>query len=74
MRVKDRLSATSFIQKYLKTPEIPLLLKPKLVTFDAYNTLYSTTLPVMEQYSRLGRKYGLDSSAQELTLKFPKGM
>lgn len=48
------------------------LSKPKVITFDAYNTLYSTTLPVMEQYSRLGRKYGLDSSAQELTLKFPK--
>ncbi|CUS22862.1 LAQU0S07e01816g1_1 [Lachancea quebecensis] len=45
--------------------------KPKVITFDAYNTLYSTTLPVMEQYSRLGRKYGLNSSAQELTLKFP---
>lgn len=57
MRVKDRLSATSFIQKYLKAPEIPLLLKPKLVTFDAYNTLYATKKPVLmiyaEQYNKL---------------------
>ncbi|SCU87128.1 LADA_0E02168g1_1 [Lachancea dasiensis] len=45
---------------------------PKLITFDAYNTLYSTTLPVMDQYSRIGQKYGLEVSAEELASRFPK--
>lgn len=51
MRVKDRLTTASFIQKYLKAPETPLLSKPKLVTFDAYNTLYATKRPVLTIYS-----------------------
>lgn len=50
------------------------LSKPKIVTFDAYNTLYATTLPVMEQYSRIGNKYGLLASTEDLTSRFPKGM
>ncbi|CEP61016.1 Dpi35p LALA0_S02e04852g [Lachancea lanzarotensis] len=46
--------------------------KPKLITFDAYNTLYATTLPVMVQYAKVGKKFGIDTSAQELTSRFPK--
>ncbi|SCU96896.1 LAME_0F17810g1_1 [Lachancea meyersii CBS 8951] len=46
--------------------------KAKLITFDAYNTLYSTTLPVMVQYAKVGRKYGIKTSAEELTSRFPK--
>ncbi|SCV05223.1 LANO_0H02762g1_1 [Lachancea nothofagi CBS 11611] len=45
--------------------------KPRVITFDAYNTLYSTTLPVMEQYSRVGKKYGINTSAEKLAAKFP---
>ncbi|SCW00724.1 LAFE_0C10550g1_1 [Lachancea fermentati] len=45
---------------------------PKVITFDAYNTLYSTTLPVMEQYCKIGLKYGIEADPQHLTVKFPK--
>ncbi|SCV02137.1 LAMI_0G16204g1_1 [Lachancea mirantina] len=44
---------------------------PKIITFDAYNTLYSTTLPVMEQYCLAGKKYGIDAKPEELTQRFP---
>lgn len=47
---------------------------PKVITFDAYNTLYSTTLPVMEQYCKIGLKYGIEADPQHLTVKFPKSM
>lgn len=45
---------------------------PRVITFDAYNTLYSTTLPVMEQYSLVGRKYGVETDPQQLTENFVK--
>ncbi|SCU92557.1 LAFA_0F11386g1_1 [Lachancea sp. 'fantastica'] len=48
------------------------LKKPKLITFDAYNTLYSTTLPVMVQYAKVGHRFGIKTSAEELTSRFPK--
>ncbi|SMN19181.1 similar to Saccharomyces cerevisiae YMR130W Putative protein of unknown function [Maudiozyma saulgeensis] len=46
--------------------------QPKIITFDAYNTLYCTTLPVMEQYSNEAKKCGIDVPAQVLTERFPK--
>ncbi|EJS44238.1 YMR130W [Saccharomyces arboricola H-6] len=45
--------------------------KPLIVTFDAYNTLYATKLPVMEQYCIVGRKYGIEASPLTLTKNFP---
>lgn len=78
MRVKDRLSAASFIQKYLKASGTPLLSKPKLVTFDAYNTLYATKKPVLtiysEQYNKLlyteGHKYITDETLATMNNHF----
>lgn len=45
---------------------------PRVVTFDAYNTLYSTTLPVMEQYSLVGKKYGIETDPLQLAQNFVK--
>lgn len=45
---------------------------PRIVTFDAYNTLYSTTIPVMEHYCLIGKKYGISANPQQLTQNFPK--
>lgn len=50
LKIKDRLNTKSFINKYIQTPKVPLLSKPKLVTFDAYNTLYATKKPVLDTY------------------------
>lgn len=45
---------------------------PKIITFDAYNTLYAIKRPVMEQYCIVGKKYGIDANPKELTLRFPE--
>ncbi|CAI4035603.1 hypothetical protein SMKI_13G2530 [Saccharomyces mikatae IFO 1815] len=45
--------------------------KPLIITFDAYNTLYATKLPVMEQYCMVGRKYGIKANPSTLTKNFP---
>lgn len=52
--------------KYPIKPEVP-----KIITFDAYNTLYSTTLPVMEQYCLVAKKYGVKADPKQLTHEFP---
>lgn len=44
---------------------------PKVITFDAYNTLYATTLPVMEQYSIVARKYNINIDPEQLKERFP---
>ncbi|CCC70680.1 hypothetical protein NCAS_0F01960 [Naumovozyma castellii] len=44
---------------------------PKIITFDAYNTLYTTTLPVLQQYCIVAQKYGITANVQELSHKFP---
>lgn len=44
---------------------------PKVLTFDAYNTLYATTLPVMEQYCLVAKKYGIEADPRQLTANFP---
>ena len=44
---------------------------PKVITFDAYNTIYCSTLPVMEQYSDEGKKFGINVSSEILTERFP---
>ncbi|CDF88451.1 BN860_10572g1_1 [Zygosaccharomyces bailii CLIB 213] len=44
---------------------------PSVITFDAYNTLYATTLPVMEQYCLVGQKYGVIADPKQLTRNFP---
>lgn len=45
--------------------------KPLIITFDAYNTLYATKLPVMEQYCIVGQKYGIKANPLTLTKNFP---
>ncbi|CCF55477.1 hypothetical protein KAFR_0A00390 [Kazachstania africana CBS 2517] len=54
-----------------KKVSLPVLKCPKIITFDAYNTLYCTTLPVMEQYCLVGRKYGIKVDPRTLTSNFP---
>lgn len=44
---------------------------PKIITFDAYNTLYCSTIPVMEQYSQEGKKFGIDVPSTKLAKRFP---
>lgn len=44
---------------------------PKIITFDAYNTLYCTKVPVMELYSAGGAKYGVNVDVDTLTARFP---
>ncbi|QLQ78083.1 hypothetical protein HG537_0A03300 [Torulaspora globosa] len=45
---------------------------PKVITFDAYNTLYATTLPVMQQYCLVAKKYNVIADPMQLTMNFPK--
>ncbi|CCE64104.1 hypothetical protein TPHA_0G02670 [Tetrapisispora phaffii CBS 4417] len=45
---------------------------PKLITFDAYNTLYATNLPVLAQYSMVGKLYNITTDPNELIKSFPK--
>lgn len=45
---------------------------PKVVTFDAYNTLYSTKIPVLEHYCLVGKKYGIKGDFDAMLKKFPK--
>lgn len=60
-----RISIGSWTSK-LKPPV------PRVITFDAYNTLYLTTSPVMEQYSLVGKKYGIEVNPLQLTQNFVK--
>lgn len=64
MTFPKRITITGW--KYPIKPEVP-----KIITFDAYNTLYSTTLPVMEQYCLVAKKYGVQADPKQLTHKFP---
>lgn len=45
---------------------------PKVITFDAYDTLYSTTLPVMEHYCMVGNRHGIQADPMQLTQNFPQ--
>ncbi|AAS53598.2 AFR227Wp [Eremothecium gossypii ATCC 10895] len=45
--------------------------QPKVITFDAYNCLFSTRLPVAEQYSAVGRRHGVDVAPSVLAARFP---
>lgn len=45
---------------------------PKVITFDAYNTLYAATLPIMEQYCLVAKKYNIIADPIQLTMKFPE--
>ena len=51
--------------------EVHRVARPLIITFDAYNTLYATKLPVMEQYCIVGRKYGIKANPSTLTNNFP---
>lgn len=64
MKFPKRVSIGGWLQP-LK-PELP-----KVITFDAYNTLYATTLPVMEQYSLVAKKYNINTDPKQLTENFP---
>ena len=44
---------------------------PKVITFDAYNTLYCALVPVMEQYSLEAQKGGVRIPAETLAARFP---
>ena len=46
------------------------LAAPKLITFDAYNTLYCSTIPVIEQYSLIASKYNIIEDSNELVKRF----
>lgn len=46
------------------------LITPRLITFDAYNTLYCTTLPVIEQYMSVAEIYGIKTDRMKLVNKF----
>lgn len=48
------------------------LLPPKLITFDAYNTLYCSSIPVLEQYASIARKYGIIIDPNNLVKRFPE--
>ncbi|CCK70480.1 Dpi35p KNAG_0E02190 [Huiozyma naganishii CBS 8797] len=50
----------------------PPVLPPKLITFDAYNTLYCSTTPIMEQYSAIALKYGIKVPVERLNERFRK--
>lgn len=54
------------------TLTIKPLLPPKLITFDAYNTLYCSTIPVLEQYANVATKYGILEDPDNLIQRFPK--
>lgn len=45
---------------------------PKVITFDAYNTLYATTLPVMQQYCLVAKEHHVIADPMQLTQMFPK--
>lgn len=47
-----------------------LLRTPKLITFDAYNTLYAISTPMMELYSNAVAKCGIRVEPEVLTAKF----
>ncbi|CCD26450.1 Dpi35p NDAI_0H02760 [Naumovozyma dairenensis CBS 421] len=65
MTFPKKISINNFTQ-ILKT-EIP-----KIITFDAYNTLYTTTLPILEQYCLVGSAYGIHANPSELSKNFPQ--
>lgn len=46
------------------------LATPRLITFDAYNTLYCTTIPVIEQYMSVAEIYGIKVDQMKLVDKF----
>lgn len=46
--------------------------RPKVITFDAYNTLYATSLPVMEQYCLVAKKHEIVADPAQLTKNFPR--
>lgn len=48
----------------------PLLRTPKLITFDAYNTLYAIATPMMELYSNAVADYGVRVEPEVLTANF----
>jgi len=68
LKIKDRLSTSAFIQKYLKLAQVPLYVKPKLVTFDAYNTLYATKKPVLDLYVDQYNKVICSNSQDQISL------
>lgn len=59
---RESLSSWARVQK--------CLLPPKLITFDAYNTLYCSTIPVMEQYALIALKYNIIENPNDLVGRF----
>ncbi|EDO17088.1 hypothetical protein Kpol_1025p7 [Vanderwaltozyma polyspora DSM 70294] len=60
-----------FPRTLLRGSRVKIDFLPKIITFDAYNTLYATTLPVFEQYCIIGEKYGIKQDPKKLTDAFP---
>ncbi|AMD21763.1 HFL093Cp [Eremothecium sinecaudum] len=52
--------------------KIPRSRLPKVITFDAYNCLYSTVLPVIEQYCSVAANHSIEANSKVLKVKFPK--
>lgn len=64
MTFPKNISINGGTQKNMRLPP------PKLITFDAYNTLYCSTIPVMEQYAAIALKYNINEDSQELVKRF----
>lgn len=64
MTFSRNISISEWTQKNNRLPP------PKLITFDAYNTLYCSTIPVMEQYAAIALKYNINEDSRELVKKF----
>lgn len=46
---------------------------PKVVSFDAFNTLFVSKRPILKVYAEIGAKHGFNLSEEELSNRFPDG-
>jgi len=46
---------------------------PKIISIDAFNTLFVAKKPILKIYTELGQKYGINKSEEQLSQVFPKG-
>lgn len=64
MTFPKKCSISNWVQANKQLP------RPRLITFDAYNTLYCSTVPVMEQYAEIASKYGIEENEIDLVTRF----
>lgn len=46
----------------------------KIISIDAFNTLFVPKKPVLRLYYEAGLKYGVNLNEEQLSKKFPKGV